>query len=420
MTDVPAGARYSFASAANPAPVCFAVFLAILTLTQGLRLGGVPLPAVLPLSFLYIAIFRPQITFRALAIYGFVIAYILATGIRNALEPTGGIKDFLYVGVCVTSLLVSLSLSDIMESMDIVLIGKILLVVLVGETVLEFFENLNLLGVNAILDPVLKYWSSLNEASLFEGSLESRSSGTFGYATLAGLICYLLTRCVAIAFNKRWIIYLAIIPLVVTGARMTALLFFVWDVVIPILYSRRRKRVLGWIGAAVFVIALLVTFIPDIFGKVFIFAQFIQFNTLDLLMASDSIWNRFVGFQWALRHWGALVTTGGITAADFADYESLFFPVDSELVLRSMQFGVIGFASLCAMNLWQGYERRDADWWFCVFIVLGSSLTTSVTTHFIVFPFIILYNLVLKRARESYGNRRRTLTWRRPERISQL
>jgi hypothetical protein len=403
MTDMSSDARPSVAPQGGAALASFIVFMLVLTLVQGVRAGGVPLPMILPFSLVYIVIFRPAMNPRLVTIYGIVLSYMLVVSFRNSLQPTGEVRDFLYIGVCIASCVVTVSLSDMVEQIDIRTLGEILLVCLLGEIVLLLMENLNLFGFNALARPLLDFWASLGDTVIVEGSLESRAAGSFGFPTLASVICYLIVRAAAIAMNRRGLIYLVLVPLLLTGARTTLLLFLIWDVAVPLLLSPRRKQIFLIIASVLLLAAGVAVFIPDFYSNVFIFAQFIRFDSLQLVLASDSVFNRLFGFRWALDHWVNLLTVGGITSADFSAYENRVFPIDSELVLRSLQFGIIGFALLCTMNLWQGYNRKDPDWWFGVFLVLGTSLVNSTTTQFLVLPFLILYNVVIKKAREAYA-----------------
>lgn len=379
----------------------FFLFLLMAMGVQGVRSGGIPLPTLLPFSVLYFLIFQPPLTQRLMKVYAVVFSYMLLVTIRNALEPTGGWQDFLYFGIIVTSFLITVCLIDIVRLSSLRTIGLLILGFFCAEIFVQFAEKVNFLGFNQWAASLIAYWVSLAEVPVTEAVLGSRPGGTLAYPTLAGPVCYLLARSAALALNRRWMIYLAIIPLMLTGARMTTLIFFVWEVVVPLIYSQYRKLALMIVGLAAGSVVGLYFMFPEIFESSFLFAQFARMNTIQLIIASDTVYNRVEGIRWSLSHLDDMLTTGGITVAQFTAYESSKFAVDSELILRSLQFGFFGYICLCVMDLWPGYNRKDADWWFLVFLVLASSQVITFTTQFIIFPFVILYGVVLKAARDA-------------------
>jgi hypothetical protein len=384
-------------------PVVFALLLFVLACVQGARPANVPIPSALFFCTAYIVIFQPRLPNTAFRIYSVILAYITLVSIRNSLEETGSLRDFLYVGICATNFLLTVCLLDLFDGMDIKVVGKILLVVALLECVLQLLQYLNPAGFTQAIRPLLNYWASLTKSEVFNGvfALNQRTPGSFGGPTVAGFVIYLLFRSAAIALNRRWITYLAIIPITVGGARNALFVFLLWEFTVPLFVTGRRAAALSIIGIVAIGFAASIWLFPQLFADFFLFRTFLVYSSPALLMQSLSVVDRLTSFSWAMEHIWEVLTFGGLTATEFAVHESLVFGIDSELVLRSMQFGLMGFACFVAMNVWTGYSRRDPDWWFGMFFVMMSSLTNSLMTNFVSFPFLILYNLCVRDARAA-------------------
>ena len=380
----------------------FIVLIFLLVFAQGIRLGGatgVPIPSALLFGILYLAIFNPRVLRGALPVYSIVFAYLLLTSARNALEPTGNIKDFLYVGLAITSFVLTVGMEDAIEGMSPRSIGGILFTFFVAEVGLQVAEYMNPFDLNRLLSPLLSYWNSIGNAEyLTQGLFSERTPGSFGSPTVAGFSCYLLIRSVAILLGRRWMIYLAIIPLVIGGARSASAIFLIWEALLPMLSPRYRRvgfyALLGLLAGA----AAVVYFAPSVLRTFFLFQSFMQTPALNELLGSRSVVARLTGLDWALDRPVSQWVFGGMTATEIAARSVNAFSFDSEFLLRSMQYGVIGYGCMVVMNVWTGFDPKNWDWWFVLFVVLLGAVTNSIATSVIIFPFVILYSLCLRRA----------------------
>jgi hypothetical protein len=381
-------ARYAF----------FVLLLVLIFFFPGFRAGGVPVPSSLLLCVFYVAAFNPSIPPRIGPVFLFSFLYILLASTRNSLELTGGIKDFLYIGLCLESFLLTICMKDAIDATDIAYVRWIVTMLVVAETALQILEYFNPIGFDGAIHPLLQYWDTMANAGYLSPYLfSSRASGSFGSPTDAGFITYLLVRSLALLWRKRWIVYLAIIPLIFTGARTATAAFIVWELIVPLFAGGYRKLAIAALLAAGAAVVVVLVVFPDILNQIFLFSSLADNFATPTADQNQSAYTRLVGIQWALNRPLYDWIFGGMTVYQFDAFEKNVFSFDSEFILRSMQYGVIGFGSFVAMSLCSGYKKNDPDWWFGLFLVLVGSLANSLTTNVISFPFLILYNVALQR-----------------------
>ncbi|MEI9889048.1 MAG: hypothetical protein WDN08_21605 [Rhizomicrobium sp.] len=378
----------------------FCVLLFLLMFAPGIRIGGTPIPSSLFACILYVLVFNPKIPKGIGPVFVCVFTYILLASARNTLQLTGGVRDFLYIGLCIESFVLTIALFDIVERLSIRDTTRIILGFLAAEILLQFLEYLNPAGFNGLIRPLLAYWDDVNNSG-FLAPIWNRVPGSFGSPTVAGFSCYLIARSAAVLSGRRWMTYLALIPLTIGGARMATAIFLLWEVILPIFVSQHRAIAISIFGA--FVVAAYVVFMtaPDLLAEIYFVKTLMDYNSIDRLISSNSAFTRIVGIQWALNQPLSTWLLGGMTAAEISAFSINFFTFDSELTLRSMQYGLVGYGCLIAMNTWSGYSIRKLDWWFGIFLVLAGALANFVATNLAIFPFLILYNLCLLRARSE-------------------
>jgi len=378
----------------------FVAFLFLVIFAEGIRLGGIPIPSSLPLCALYVAIYNPRIPTDIGAITAGAFLCILLIGTRNALALTGGMKDFLYVGIVAESFLVTICLIDAMTAMSVADIRKILLVFVCAELFLQILEYLSPIYFDSMIRGLLTYWDQIDNSSYgAAGDYGLRVPGSFGSPTTAGFATYFLIRSLAVITRRRWIIFVTILPLVICGARTAFIIFLLWEIIVPVFNSKYRKVGLYLLLVVGVAVAAAILFYPEFFKQIFVIDTFIQLYNTNTFTTTASIFNRLYGAQYALSRPLSQWIIGGMTAQEMAAFTTNVFSFDSELIQRSMQYGLIGYASFLAINLCAGYDRKNWDWWFSVALVAVGSLTNAVATNVILFPFLILYNVCLRRIR---------------------
>ena len=354
------------------------------------------MPFALFFGIFYLFLFRPPIPAAAPRVYAIVISYLLLVSTVNALRETGGVRDFLYIGICLTNIAVTITLFDLFRDLGARKVGIALMVVALFEVTLQILEFFDVGGFNGFMAPVLRFWAAQtnSEAFLSPEQFATRAPGTFGASTGAGMALYLVVRGAAIVLRRRSMIYLSIIPIIIGGARNALVIFLLWEIFIQVPLYWRRNSALAVTGLLlIFTATITLLAFPRLITGVFIFNSL---TSPTRFAEGVSVVNRLRSFQWALQHWQQVATFGGLTSAELADRISWQGGgVDSELVLRSLQFGFTGFLCLLASNIWTGFFWRNPDSWFIVVFAIISSLTNAMLTNFVLFPFIIIYCLCL-------------------------
>jgi hypothetical protein len=388
--------------------VCFILLLMLITFLEGVRVGGTPLPSSLALCLMYGIVFNPRIPKDVGGAMAVVFICIILICLRNSAEASGTIRDFLFIGTVVESFLLSVCMVDMTQDLAIRDISKIVLVIVCAELGLQLLEYSNLFGFENIIRPLLSYWNAMDNSSYAGLDYSLRAPGSFGSPTAAGFISYLMIRTLALLTRRRWIIYLAIIPMVICGARTALAIFLLWEVIIPLFSPQYRKYGFYALGAILAGTVGVIMFYPALLERLFVISFFIEIFAKNQLTTTDSVFYRMYGAQWALSRPLLQWIIGGMTAQQSTAYATDFYTFDSEFIQRCMQYGLVGYCCLIAMNLCAGFDRKNLDWWFGVALVLAGSTANYIATSVIIFPFLILYNVCLRRMRDEEILRRVT------------
>ena len=391
-------------SGASGKQIFLTAFLFFAIFMEGFRVGGILIASSAILCILYTVAFNPSIPKRILPVFLITFFWIIFLSTSNSLQLTGSLKDYLYIGIVIESFLMTICLYDAISSVSVKNIANILLIFIAAEVLLQLVEYLNLFGFNSIFGGVLEYWDNVDQARVGElGNSASRVPGSFGAPTAAGFVSYFTIRCIAVLLRRRWIVYLSIVPLLLCGARAATAIFALWEILLPIFSPRYRKVGMYALFVTVTCVILGILFFPELFGQLFIFNVFWDAYSHNQLAATESVFNRVYGFQWAFDRPAFTWLLGGTTANQIASFQNDVFGLDSELVMRSVQYGLPGYILIAATTLCAGYNRKDGDWWFGVVMVGFGALTNYVATNVIIFPFLILYNVCLARERDVSG-----------------
>jgi hypothetical protein len=354
-----------------------------------------PIPFSLFFAIFYVVVFQPPIPSAAPRIYAIVISYLLILSARNALSDTGGFRDFLYVGICFTNFAITVALFDLFRAVGATKIGVALLAIAVSEVLLQLLEILDLGGFNSLIAPILRFWAAQTNSQSFLSSLAlaERAPGTFGSPTSASLVLYLIIRGAALVLRRPRLVYLGIIPIIIGGGRDALIIFLIWEIFVQSLLHWRRNFALATTGLALLAASILaVLAFRRMLTGLFLYRGF-DVSAAQFAQGS-SVVNRLRSIEWAFQHWPQFVTFGGVTSTELTSRIAWQGSgVDSELILRSLQFGFAGFLCLLASNVWTGLSWKNPDSWFILFFVMAASLTNAMLTDFVLFPFVIIYCL---------------------------
>jgi hypothetical protein len=223
-------------------------------------------------------------------------------------------------------------------------------------------------------------------------SMEALQVGARPYAFLAGFnvasyVLYLSYRSLFVFHDKKSYLYLAFIAVVLSTAKMLLLFFVVFEIIIPMMTGRQKA---SFFIAGITVSAGVVA-AAQIFPEYALFQIVREFNDA----GADGIYsltNRLASYQWLLDNLDQAMAFGGPVSRDFLQLR----PVDSELVLRSMQFGLIGFALINALVYYYFARYRGRNARFLLWSMLWTSLTFTAASNFVFLPFLLLYGLVCR------------------------
>ena len=208
---------------------------------------------------------------------------------------------------------------------------------------------------------------------------------------MAALGLYLAFRA-AYVYTGRWFFrLLGLVAILSATARLLAVFFLLYEAVIPVLFDRRsRSSAFSFvtIAASVFFVAIISIVNPRYF-----LVSFLSELTSGNLASNDSIGNRLASLQWALQHLGQMLTFGGIHSNEFL---TLSRAVDSEIILRSLQFGLAGFFLIVLVIYYYFHKYRSYDTYFLLLIMLWTSLTNAAASNFVLCPFLLLYGFACR------------------------
>lgn len=362
-----------------------------------LRLSGLPIPMVLLLGvFAYPFDFDRRFA-RIAAFTGLYIAVLSAVH-----YATGQFlfRDALYFSIFVFYLLIYLSISGALRLTGPDAFVKLLKVALVCEVVLIIAQRQNLGGINDILSP---YWAQLSSNianATLHGVLSFRPFGTFGNPTYAGFVFYLLARTVYVwDGRKRWLA-LGLVGVVLTTARMALVAMIAFEAFVLLVRAKPATRVvilvaLGGLGVAT--VGLLIFLYQSGVALPFsvrIIAQL--FLGMYSIQTDYSFTHRLSMIQWMGEN-SRMLLFGGMGSEQLPQY------VDSEFVLRSVQFGGFGFLLMHLVWISEAWKWRSLDALFLIYLTLVGSLTNTIATNVFFVTFLIIYARVL-----GIANSRRT------------
>jgi len=384
------------------------IALSALVLAPIQRVGGLPISSFFLFSLLGVLAIR-RIPRAPSLIWALSLLVITLFSARTYIAAGGSIKDAAYSYIVLQQFISFLFVWTILENRGYEFIVRSLKVMLIGQLLLMAAQTLNLLNIVNLFAP---YWTWLatnvaadvNQALAFVSGAESRRvPGTFGNATYAAMLCYLLARTIYLTDPRHRWLFLGFVGLLLGGHRMGLLAFFLFEFVIRFLTGR------SFITGLLFALGGLLVFIlflggmawadssktyPNLVGwtiNAFVIEQ--RFDWRDL----ESLFHRLNMINWALTSPERLLV-GGLSLTELPPDAY----VDSEFVLRSLQFGLPGFLLLLGPYLWPLTLCRDHRALFLAFFITFLSITTTVSTNPVCIPYLSLYlGLLLHRRRQK-------------------
>lgn len=366
------------------------------------RVGGVPVPLFLAFAPV-ILLYRPAITVNEARLALAAIVYVAFVCAINYFFRGGEVKDALFFLIPVETLLGLLLFRSLITVHNVQAWLRIGGGFVMVQYAIMLAQLSDLFGLRSLL---AGYWlwlasSAVGDVSqglkLVAGEEAMRATGTFGIATLAGILCYVICRANYIATGKRrWLVY-AIVGLLLTSHRTGLVIFAFFEFVVAQFF---RVSLLRWaalalsgiVGTVAFLALLTYLEVSGILPNPVGWAiELVFLNPTGGLAGFYSYSYRLSMYQWAFSEPYKLLF-GGLVLSDVPDTGY----IDSEFVMRSLQFGLFGY--LCFQLLyWRPFSlRRDADALFLPVALVIMSLTQTVASNAYCVPFLMFYHRVLE------------------------
>lgn len=279
-------------------------------------------------------------------------------------------------------------------------------------------QAFNILGIN---DALSSLWlagidfvaTTDHEREILLLTLPIRPPGLFPTGIFASTALYIVCRGIFVYQGKSWPLLLVLISILLTANRTLGVIFVLYES-IAIAHVMGFKRFFTRASVVVAISVLTVVAVSymgvDLYllkflneevggGDVESTASVVErLKTLDLFIEN------------APRH----ALAGGFSSSSLASAEHVF---DSELMLRTLQFGVIGVLSLAFIILVPRTGKRTPAWNFLFVLAFLASLTTTLMTSVVYTMALAFYKECVVRAAHRGPLRQRNLghARRRPQ-----
>ncbi len=265
--------------------------------------------------------------------------------------------------------------------------------------IIVFIQITNPLDLLSYLEPYFQALSQNVGATARHGSVETlarRPGGTVGISTRLGFVAYALGRYLTTYSGRYRYVILSFFLAILASARMAVLTIVICEAIlvgIPIMRSRapeiHPKRIV-LVSIPAFVTGLgLIAVHP--FLNQFLYAAF-SGDLVSTILSTHSFQHRAKSYGYLIAN-SENIIIGGLVVSEFQT-----FAYDSELVLRTLQFGLFGYFAfklpllVCWLRGVQLGDKRLRRLGATLFLVsLFSSLTTTTSSNmYFIFLFSVL------------------------------
>jgi hypothetical protein len=383
-----------------------ALFAVMAFFIPAVTIGSTPIPLIYGLAGLYVLVRPVSVPSRQFGIFAVAVFYISLIAAKNAIDERGDFRDFLYVFICLGQMLTFCMLKDQFDRGYGDKILSIMTGLAIFNLVLMIFQIFNIFGVNQSL---IALWSIPWElvkrddfVAMHAGGAQDRPFGLMGGFNVASTAMYLVFRAGWVRYRKQRAHVFTLLTLLVTTARMLTIFFVIYEAILPLFSKRQRKGTLLLLGLGG-VVAVAGIFILANYVKGFLLLSFVKELSSGGLAQNYSYTNRLASFHMAMDNIDKIFLFGGIHSDDFLN---LSRAIDSELLLRSLQFGWLGFVLLVLMLYYYFDKYRSMDMLFLLGLMLWTSITFTGASNFVFTPFFLVYGFV---CRDDYLRRRHAL-----------
>ncbi|MDB2226303.1 hypothetical protein PM023_16830 [Halorubrum ezzemoulense] len=389
-----------------------ALFLTIL-LVPVIRLAGIPISPL----FLFLPFCLRFILPKPYFLAGFLGIGVLSvmTALNVVRNPVVSASDFTYFAIpLIYTFFIGLSITVFQRVRDnrayLVWLFRIWLAV---QTLFVVIQFLNPLGVNNLLEPVMRFLAANVGPSASYGNspvLSNRPGGLITVSTWFGMATYIVGRFLATYTKSYAYIVWATALALLASARMTLLTIAATEFILLLYLYRHDKLPFdpknGIIAAVPLGIALLAIGYHHPYLDRFVVAA-LSGDLIETLAQTRSIQHRIDSYSYLFSR-PEMFFIGGLVVADVP------FSFDSELVMRTAQFSFLGYLALkfpILIFLIRAIRRGDTEMTQYAItltsIAFLSSLTMGTSSNMI---FIVLFSVLIGAAElihyESHDDKR--------------
>ena len=352
-----------------------------------IQIYGIRIPT--SLFFLFIILIRGKININRNYIKGSVVTtvcfFVLTTVMININADIISIKELLYALIPIYTVLNYIIIYNILDKVELSKISNCAKIFLIIQLLFCVIQITGILGINEKLNDIYFFWQKTN-AQKDNAYLEItyRPFGTTGSPIYLSIIAYVLGKIVEIIDNKKTFYYLSFIIIMLTGARMAIIAFLLIEIA-KLIYKGIKNNPINTI-ASMFAIVILIALMYNVAPFTRKYIDMFLYNRSELSQDYSVTYrlgmlNEFVENK-------EFVLLGGKALSSLPEY------VDSEYILRILQFGILGFG-LCVYPYTYLFNRIKSKKKYEVgFFILIMMITSIVLTNYYYMPFIMIWMVV--------------------------
>ncbi len=298
------------------------------------------------------------------------------------------LQDILYFSIILFNFLVFLVFSNFSNNKEI---SKALKVFMIVQLTFCLFQRFNILNTNELLESFYYHVQSYtSQKNLDYLEISYRSFGTIGNPVFLSIISFFAGCTVRNIDNKKLFYYLSFAIMLLAGSRMSITIFALIELK-DLIFNRNMKKANKFKMFVASIIVLVIAYLTLPFFQNYINSIFTgdiltdysytyRLGMVDLLLTSDN---------WF---------TGSYLISDLPSY------VDSEYILRILQFGIFGLMLFIIPYITLINKKISNLTINIIIFTLVSMLTSIVMTNLLIMQFLMLYLCTNLRKDQTYEN----------------
>lgn len=376
----------------DPIALIAVVAFAASFLFPGIRVEGVPVSPASIISLIFIpGIFSAYEPRRLRLVIWCLIGLIVIFG-RNALVYGFEFRDALYLLLPLSAIGATVVVKKIVDAYGLARVQYWAVILCVMNLVLMIAQAVNLGDIVTHLEAL---WTAniafvvndVNQAQILWNTFAIRPPGLFPTGIYASTVIYIVCRSLFLTQRKTWPMLVAMLAILLTANRTIAVVFFLYESIALIYTAGVFKFIVRGL-ILLMVCILLLTIIAASGSDLYLLTFLTDEIGGGSISDTGSVTERLKTFDLFMAYAPEYLALGGFSSSAIVNEQHVF---DSELILRSLQFGVFGIICMVFIVLVPRVGRRNSAWNFLFFLAFLASLTTTFMTSIVYLMVIALY-----------------------------